>query len=268
MKKSRSFLKWAGSKYSCLDKILPHFPDSKRLIEPFTGSGSVFLNTNYDNNLLAEQNSDLIAVFKCIQQYGTDFIEYCRDFFSDENNKESRYYQLRTNFNQTQNPQDRAAIFLYLNRHGYNGLCRYNNQGIYNVPFGRYVKPYFPYNEMLKFKQKSLNTSFFHGDFRETFKLANPGDFIYCDPPYSPLNQNSNFSSYTSIKFGEEEQISLANAAKDAAGRGIKVIISNHDTEFTRKQYQGAELISFPVSRLINSNIKQRQPVKEIIAIF
>jgi len=268
MKKTRSFLKWAGNKYNCLNHMLPFFPKAQRLIEPFAGSGAVFMNTQYDQSLLAEENRDLISLFHHLQQEGDVFIEYCEQFFTQNHNVDSQYYQFREQFNQTTDTRLRAGLFLYLNRHGFNGLCRYNQQGIYNVPFGRYTKPYFPRIEMQLFHQKSQQATFIHRDFRDTFALALPGDFIYCDPPYAPLDQESNFSAYMGHKFSEVDQMDLATAARDAARRGIRVVISNHDTPFTRQQYQGAEIISFSVARVINSDITRRFPAQEIIAIF
>ena len=268
MAKIKSFLKWAGSKYRCLDNILGELPAADRLIEPFTGSGAVFINADYPNYLLAEDNKDLVRLFHCLQQEGESFIAYCEQFFSQVNNCSSKYYQLREEFNICSDPRQRAATFLYLNRHGYNGLCRYNQKGTYNVPFGRYKKPYFPRAEMLYFHQKSQRATFTHNDFRQTFKEARSGDLIYCDPPYAPLEQRSNFSAYTSIKFGEQEQIALATLAMDGANRGITVIISNHDTDFTRHHYRHSEIKSFPVKRMISCHAKHRVAVQELLAIF
>lgn len=266
--KQRSFLKWAGNKFNCLNKLLPEFPEAQRLIEPFAGSTTVFLNTNYPQNILGEENLDLINLYTSIKNQGIDFIDYCARLFIQENNKSEVFYQFRDKFNQETDPYERSALFLYLNKHGFNGLCRYNSQGIFNVPFGLYTKPYFPRKELEFFINKTKSTIFLHSDFRKTFALAKAGDFIYCDPPYSPIEQYTNFSSYTSKKFGIDEHIKLAALAKEAAKKGVKVIISNHDTEFTREQYCGAQIKSFNVSRSINSNAYNRQPVKELIAIF
>ena len=156
MQKIRPFLKWAGNKYHCLHHILSLLPKTNRLIEPFTGSGAIFVNTNYPNYLLAEANQDLIHLFHYLQQEGEPFINYCQTLFCSENNSETKYYMLRENFNLSQDPRTRAVLFLYLNRHGYNGLCRYNQQNVYNVPFGRYKKPYFPRQEMQFFHQNHL----------------------------------------------------------------------------------------------------------------
>lgn len=268
MIKIKPFLKWAGNKYRCLDPILASFPVADRLIEPFAGSAAIFINSNYPVYLLGEENNDLIALFRHLQSEGEIFITYCEQLFSQLNNCETQYYLLREQFNQCRDSRQRAALFLYLNRHGYNGLCRYNQQGIYNVPFGRYSKPYFPRAEMLYFYQKSQHAEFLHGDFRLTFAQAKQGDVIYCDPPYAPRAQQSNFSSYVDKKFGEQEQILLAELAMDCASRGIPVLISNHDTDFTRHHYRLGEIKSFPVRRSISCQAKNRGFVDELLVTF
>ncbi|MFA6303939.1 MAG: Dam family site-specific DNA-(adenine-N6)-methyltransferase [Legionella sp.] len=267
MAKSRSFLKWAGSKYNCLNKILPALGTGKRLIEPFAGSGVVFLNTDFSSYLLAEENKDLINIFKILQK-DVSFINFCQQFFTPETNKEEVYYELRQEFNELKQSQKKSALFLYLNRHGYNGLCRYNSSGIFNVPFGRYTKTYFPLTQMHIFHQKSQTAEFIHHDFRETFKLAQPGDVIYCDPPYVPLLEKTKPVAYTKKIFSEQDQIELAQLASETAAKGIPVIISNHDTEFTRHHYRNASIISFRVSRFINCQINMRNPANELVAIF
>ena len=268
MIKTRPFLKWAGSKYNCLEKITSSLPPAKRLIEPFTGSGVIFMNTHYSSYLLAESNLDLINLFTTLQQQGEAFINYCADYFNPEWNHKEKYYQMRTEFNQLSLTQKRAALFLYLNRHGYNGLCRYNSKGIYNVPFGLYKRPYFPQKEMLLFHQKSQSAQFIHSDFRKTFEQAEKGDVIYCDPPYVLLTENATHLPYTKKPFTTEDQIELTELAQEAAAKGIPVILSNHDTEFTRHHYRKAEIRSFPVARFISCQGALRQPVKELIAIF
>lgn len=268
MTKIRPFLKWAGSKYNCLDQVINSLPSGKRLIEPFSGSGVIFMNTNYPSYLLAEGNSDLIQLFTTLQKKGELFINYCSRYFQPEMNCKEKYYELREEFNKLNHSQKKSAMFLYLNRHGYNGLCRYNSKGIYNVPFGLYSKPYFPLKEMLLFHKKSIQAQFIHNDFRKTFELAEKGDVIYCDPPYVPISEHTKPLPYTQTRFSDEDQIELAELARATASRGIPVIISNHDTAFTRKQYQEAEINSFSVSRWINCQSSLRQPVKELIAVF
>jgi DNA adenine methylase len=266
--KIRPFLKWAGSKYNCLSHVLNALPKTNRLIEPFAGSGCVFINTQYADYLIAESNLDLISIYKQLQLEGGDFIDYCASYFCDANNSAEQYYAMRDLFNHCDEKRQRSALFLYLNRHGFNGLCRYSKTGIYNVPFGFYSKPHFPRRRLEFFYQKSAAVTFLHADFSETFKQAKAGDLIYCDPPYAPIEQKSNFSSYTGKKFGEDEQILLAEISKAAVNDGVTVVISNHDTSFTRHLYREAEIRSFHVPRLISREGAGRKPVLELLAIF
>lgn len=269
MTKVRPFLKWAGNKYQCLDAILASLPQGTRLIEPFAGSGAIFINSNYKENILAELNTDLINLYSWIKQEGSLFIDYCKKYFTIEYNQAAAFNRLREKFNHCQDLRERAALFIYLNRHGYNGLCRYNKSGFFNVPFGRYKTIYFPQKEMLHFHDKSQHAQFIYADFRETFKMAMKGDVIYCDPPYVPLSASANFSSYTTPKFREQDQIDLVSLAKDCANTGITVLISNHDTEFTRHHYQSAETItSFHVKRSISCKADRRLKVLELLAVF
>lgn len=268
MNKIRPFLKWAGNKYQCIEHITKALFPAKRLVEPFAGSGAVFVNTNYSHYLLAESNKDLVDLYNHLKEEGEPFINYCLSYFTPENNTETRYYAIRDQFNHTKETRQRAALFLYLNRHGYNGLCRYNQSGGYNVPFGRYIKPYFPHREMLYFYNKAQQAEFVHHDFRETFQQAQTGDLIYCDPPYVSLSKSANFTSYSSGKFSEKEQLDLVSLAIEARQKGITTILSNHDTEFTRHHYKEGDIVSFPVKRFISCHSETRRPVRELIAIF
>lgn len=140
----KPFLKWAGSKYKIIARIVASLPKGQQLIEPFAGSGAVFLNTNFDEYLIADTNADLINLFQQIQTHGKDFIAYGETFFTPENNTEAGFYILRDEFNACQDISKKSALFVYLNRHCFNGLCRYNSSGKFNVPFGRYAKPASP----------------------------------------------------------------------------------------------------------------------------
>ncbi len=269
MERTKPFLKWAGGKYRCLNHVIKALPKGSRLVEPFAGSGAVFLNASHHQFLLTDANADLIALYTHLKQEGRRFILYCKRFFCEANNQSEVYYQYRVQFNQSKpGSRKRAALFLYLNRHGYNGLCRYNLSGGYNVPFGRYVKPYFPEKELVVFYQKSQAAEFITADFKQTFLNTKPGDIIYCDPPYAPLSKTSQFTAYTRQKFGESEQIGLAELARSSAENNIPVIVSNHDTPFTHKLYHGAQITSFPVRRNISCKGKQRMAVRELIAVF
>ncbi|VAW93150.1 Methyl-directed repair DNA adenine methylase [hydrothermal vent metagenome] len=267
--KNKPFLKWAGNKYRVMDKIQKLLPEGKRLIEPFAGSTAVFLNTRYDEYLLADNNIDLINLYNLLKKNGADFIKYCQPYFSEKNNTEAAYYAFRQQFNTTRSIKKKAALFLYLNRHGYNGLCRYNLKGGYNVPFGRYKKPYFPAREMLTFADKAQSATFIHQDFVHIMQQAKKGDVIYCDPPYAPISASASFTQYSAGGFNLEQQQQLANIASQKAEQGVPVLISNHNTSFTLKTYNQAQTITkFKVQRYISCNGNKRDPAGELLALF
>ena len=267
--KKRSFLKWAGGKYNSLDKLLSLLPAGRRFVEPFLGSGTVFINTSYESYLLAETNPDLINLFTALRSGGSNFVAYCKTFFIQENNNKAAYYSLRERFNNTKDLTEKSALFLYLNRHCYNGLCRYNQDGFYNVPFGS-TKPkvYFPAERMQYFHNKLQNTELLCADFRKTFALAKKGDVIYCDPPYMPVSDTSDFTQYSGKAFTKEDQQDLALLAYEASSKGIMVLISNSDSDFVKDFYKDSKIFTFAVPRAINCKTESRQAVKEILAVF
>jgi DNA adenine methylase len=266
----RPFLKWAGNKYSIITRVTDVLPrKADRLIEPFAGSGAVFLNTDYPDYLLADANPDLINLFQTIQSEGNIFIDFCEPFFETQNNHRDRFYEYRHLFNTTQDIRLKSVLFLYLNRYGYNGLCRYNSKGQFNVPFGRYKKPYFPRKEMQFFHQKSAGMQFKCADFVAVMQSAEAGDVVYCDPPYVPLSTTAYFTSYHQRQFGWDQQCALAAQAQSAASRGVTVIISNHSTLAIKKLYSHATLKTFQVRRTISCKSSSRsKPAREVLAVF
>lgn len=266
----RPFLKWAGNKYRLLDRILPQLPPGRRLIEPFAGAAAVALNADYPALRLVDSNADLIGLYRTLAEEGPAFIAHCQTLFTPENNQADVYYGVRERFNTSRDTAERAALFIYLNRHGYNGLCRYNRSGGYNVPFGRYKRPYFPAAEMHAFWERSrhYDIELVTGDFEAEFDAAQYGDVIYADPPYVPLSRTASFTSYGPLRFPLEAQIRLADAARRAANRGVPVLVSNHNTPFTQDHYHGARLETFDVARFISRDGGNRHPARELLAFF
>jgi DNA adenine methylase len=265
---NRPFLKWAGNKYPLIERIRAVLPSGKRLVEPFAGSGSVFLNTDYSRFLLVDSNADLISLFTILKREDTGFIDECKKLFVPEANDKAVYYERRRAFNETKDPESRAALFVYLNRHAYNGLCRYNSKHIFNAPFGRYSKVYFPQKEMEFFAKKAKRAEFVCGDFFPIMAKAQKGDVVYCDPPYVPLSATSNFTSYGPSTFGPKDQQRLTALARELASKGIPVLISNHDTENVQAAYQSAQIHSFEVRRSISCKATTRGRVREVLALF
>lgn len=264
----KPFLKWAGGKYRLIDKIKTLLPAGKRLIEPFVGAGAVFLNVDYAEYLLGDLNSDLVNTFQHLQQGGIEFINEVKTLFDIKNNQPKVFYELRREFNETTDLKRKAVLFIYLNRHGFNGLCRYNSQGRFNVPFGRYVKPYFPEQELHFFLQKSQTATFKVCDFVDIMNKATVGDVVYCDPPYVPLSATANFTNYTGGGFSLVQQKTLAELAIHLMKQGIPVIISNHATDFTQEIYRTARISTFEVQRVISCHGAHRRKSPELLALF
>lgn len=267
-KKCRAFLKWAGGKYNLIEELKQHLPEGDLLIEPFVGAGSVFMNTDYPAYRLNDINADLIHLYQILKQQPDRFILDARALFTESSNQKNSYLQFRQEFNQTTDIYLRALFFLYLNRHGYNGLCRYNLSGKFNVPFGSYKKTYFPETELYAFAEKALRAEFTCNSYQHTMNSAGHGAVIYCDPPYVPLSKTASFTSYARQGFSLDDQAELANLAEVAQQKGITILISNHDTPLTRKIYHQAKLKTVQVNRFISQNGAKRGKVAELLALY
>ena len=155
---TKSPIKWAGGKTRVMPQLLMQLPKADCLIEPFVGSGTVFMNTEYRRYILCDSNRALINFFRVLTSNTERLIDTARGMFLGGNNEE-QYYKRRALFNSMQwsdtGKADTAllyaALFLYLNRHCFNGIYRVNQMGDHNVPFGKYGAPYFPADEMRRF---------------------------------------------------------------------------------------------------------------------
>ncbi|MGP3146039.1 DNA adenine methylase [Serratia bockelmannii] len=261
----RSPLKWAGSKARIMDTLRQHLPAGNRLVEPFAGSASVFLNTDYRSYLLADVNPDLVGLFNAIKTNHEDLLDCAGLFFRFDNN-EARFRVIRGSFNSCEDTFCRAAMFLYLNRHCYNGLCRYNSAGQFNVPYGRYKAPYFPKEEIIQFAERAKSAVFLHLDFEETIEMAGAGDVVYCDPPYIPTSSTANFTKYHTGGFTPDDHSRMIAALQAAAARGCRVIVSNADVAADLYQQAGFTVHHITAPRSISCKGNQRKATGEIIA--
>lgn len=265
----RPFLKWAGGKYSLLPELDRLIPAGKRLIEPFVGGGSVFLNSEkHESFLLADVNADLINLYQMLE---VDHIRVCSlaKILFERANSEEAYKELREEFNnQRMGAPERAAAFLFLNRHCFNGLIRYNRDGFFNVGWGKYEAPYFPEIEIKAFKQKSHKCVFMNADYRRTLALAGENDVVYCDPPYEPLPGTAGFTNYAAGGFTWDDQIALAESCVAAHQRGAKVLISNSTAPRVLDLYErnGFTIHHVSARRAISSKGSTRKVAKDIVA--
>lgn len=268
---NKTILKWAGSKARIMDKLIPHLPKARRLVEPFAGSCAVMMNTEYEEYLIADANQDLINLYRSVSK--NPDVMACSDLYDwkQQNNEES-YYQARKLFNLGKQELDavltnkQSARFLYLNRHCFNGLCRYNAKDEFNVPFGKYKNVYFPEKEIYQFAEKAVNTIIACLEWQDTLSLVDFGDGVYCDPPY--MGDEGSFTKYHHTDFTFDNQIELAQALKilnQSQGNPITVSNSIHAKELYADLGFIIHEIDAPRSISANGN---RQSAKEIISVL
>ena len=282
---NKPLLKWAGNKYRVLPFLIPHIGYPKRYCEPFGGSLAVALNTPAEQYILNDVNKDLVAIYQNLVNPNDDnFIKYCQELFTSENNTREAYIDLVKHFNQATDSVERARLFIYLNRHCFNGLSRYNKKGDFNVPYGREFKDkktgekyiqsaYFPEEEMMNFRMYFLTKQlvrFTSLSFEDPslYEDLEAGDVVYFDPPYVPASDTANFTSYATDGFTHDQQVQLANLAESLAAKGIKVIVSNHNTPVTQELYKNATIYPIQVTRTIAANGGSRKKAEELIAVY
>jgi DNA adenine methylase len=259
----KPILKWAGGKRWLLPRLSELWQSNRecRLVEPFMGSLSVALGLQPDRALLNDANIHLANFYHHLQQGLSVTIAGADGKPFEMKNDRDFYYEMRSRFNQlTREGQSQtseaALIFYYLNRTAFNGLCRFNNSGGFNVPFGRYKTINYP-TDFSAYQIPLQPWEITCGDF-ETLKLE-PDDFIYADPPY-----DVQFTKYSQDDFTWEDQIRLTKWLAKHPG---KVVLSNQATDRIVNLYEdsGFTIDRVDAPRRISCN-GDRRPAKEVIA--
>ena len=285
----RPLLKWAGGKRQLLPALRPYYPVSfTRYIEAFFGSGAVFFDLYASGRLagrqawLVDDNADLIGCYRTLMTQPDAVIRELRLLAAGhERGGSDFYYEVRDDrFNPMRAASnaytpEMAAMLIYLNRTGFNGLFRLNKAGAFNVPAGRYVNPRIVDEHHLRQVAAALQSpgvTLIHGSFDRVLAKATKGDFIYCDPPYAPLSRTACFANYTAQGFGHADQRRLQQALIVAAQRGAHVVLSNSSAPEIERLYKTSEakLAQLQVKkvdarRAINSRADSRGPVTELI---
>lgn len=271
----RAILKWVGGKGRVMKALKKILPEGDCLVEPFVGGGSVFMNTNYAQYRLYDSNPDLILVLQVAAEAPEDLIEACEELWA-KGFDEAVYDELKAKFNDRtkvtiEDSIDRAALFIYLNRHGFNGLCRYNGSGLFNVPSGKLeAPPYLPREEIRAFWKKCTECEVIIRcmDFTESLKTLPKNAVIYADPPYVPRSKTEAFAQYHKAPFNQQHHRLLATMLKAAHQAGFKVVLSNSDTLLTRDIYYGFEWQTVVVGRYVGAKADKRGKVNELIGIL
>ncbi len=265
----RPFLKWAGGKTRLAPTIAARRPRAFGTYhEPFVGGGALFFYL-YRQGLvrkaiLSDINAELIATYRAVRDHVEQVIRILQSFPHDE----KFFYSLRAVDPRTLDLPHLAARMIYLNKTAYNGLYRVNRRGQFNVPFGRYKRPRYLDPDNLRAVSKALQKVELRCvSFEAVLSWAQPGDWVYCDPPYVPLSATANFTQYQPNGFGLEQQRQLRDTAMLLYENGVAVTLSNSDTPITRELYGRPpfEIEEVLASRFISSKATTRGPVQELL---
>ena len=263
----RPIVKWAGGKGKLLSELWMNRPPKfDAYFEPFVGGGAFFFDL-FRRNLLnrctiSDANDELMDLYLTVRDRVEEVISELNS--GKYVNKKEDYYRIRA-----EEPTDsvlRAARFIYLNRTCYNGLYRVNAAGKFNVPFGSYENPKITDAENLRDASDAFKTAeIITGDFEVTVASAKAGDFIYFDPPYAPLSNTANFTTYTRAGFDFEEQNRLARVFTELDERGCYVLESNSATAEIRDLYSEHHVVEVFAARAISSDPSTRGKIPELL---
>jgi DNA adenine methylase len=289
-------LKWAGGKRQLLPQLRRFYPETfGRYVEPFFGSGAVFFDLCGAGRLrdrdaiLIDSNPDLIGCYETVRDQPEQVARALGELAAAHAvDGSAHYYVVRdAQFNPQRERRRRAdgriaytpqlaAMLIYLNRTGFNGLFRVNASGAYNVPAGRYARPSICDRAKLfrvAAALASARVQLICGSFEAALAIAEAGDFLYVDPPYAPLSATANFTSYTAPRFTIEDQTRVQRMVIELAGRGCHVLVSNSTAREIAALYDtsvdaraaGLRAVRVPARRAMNSDAARRGPVDEFL---
>ncbi|HEX7282218.1 MAG TPA: Dam family site-specific DNA-(adenine-N6)-methyltransferase [Vicinamibacterales bacterium] len=293
----RPFLKWVGGKRQLLPVLRRFYPASfGRYFEPFVGSGAVFFDLlgrkSIDGHgvVLSDDNADLVGCYRRVADSLDQVIAHLEHLAAGHASRGREHYMhvrdqqfnpSRATWRDAGGDIDRysselAAMLIYLNRTGYNGLFRLNASGEYNVPPGRYDNPKIldrPLLTMAAGALSSPNVSIRQAAFDRVLDEAREGDFVYFDPPYAPLSATANFRGYTGRSFSGGDQQRLQQVMIELARRHVQVVLSNSTAPEVTQLFEGnaeaqaAGLAAwrFPARRAVNSRADRRGAVQELV---
>lgn len=273
---ARPFLKWAGGKRQLLPELLSRLPRGfSRYHEPFVGGGALFFalaergllssqagGKGASRARLADINAELVNAYQMVR----DRVETLILLLGQFRNEEDFYYEVREQDTKQLDPVQRAARLLYLNKTCFNGLFRENRKGRFNVPYGHYRDPQFLRPNDLRAASRALSgVTIEQSGFESLAEKAQPGDFVYLDPPYAPVSRTASFTSYSAGGFDDAKQAQLTDLVRELGARGVSVLLSNSAVPLTRKLYEDLHVEEVLASRAINSRGDRRGKVAELL---
>lgn len=284
---------YIGGKSKLLKPLIKYMPDVNmihRYYEPFIGGGALMWRLAFNKCTINDFNPDLTNVYKQLKNHyltpAPVYFSYpasvgVKDhkinmknllkYFETKNTKQG-YYGIR-NWDRSDKikkatPLERACRFIFLNKAGFNGMMRYNSKHQENIPWSHTkhinLDPTFLINDAkyLHDANVTINT----GDYWQTIKNAQRGDFVYCDPPYIKRNEES-FTGYTSKGFGLKSNELLAKHAVQLAKHGVFIELSNANLPIIKKLYPKKyfNIHHVKIERLIGAKASSRKKVGEVI---
>jgi DNA adenine methylase len=269
------FVKWAGGKRQLLPQIKARIPKKyNNYFEPFVGGGAVTFGLLPNNVLINDINRALINTYKQICNAPYEFLELIKklDLEMWEDGKEY-YYSIRNRYNdKLMNEEydiELAALFVFINKHCFNGLYRVNKKGLFNVPYNNSRKTSVDEKVILGVSKYLKGVTIKEGDFEEACSYAKRGDFVFIDSPYAPLNPNS-FDDYTKEGFDINSHRRVSKVYDELTARGCYCMLTNHNTELINKLYsnKGYKIDVVDVKRMINSDASNRVGKEVIICNY
>jgi DNA adenine methylase len=265
------FVKWVGGKRQLMSSIVEHLPESYKdytYIEPFIGGGAVLFHLQPKNAIINDLNDELINVYQVIK---TNLDELITDL-KKHKNEADYFYEIRGADRNGQlknlSAVQRASRVIFLNKTCFNGLYRVNNAGEFNAPFGRYKNPNIVNESRLKAVNIFLNKNKIEiksGDYSEVLKHADKKCFVYLDPPYFPISENSSFTGYIQGGWNKQNQENLKTECDELTKKGVKFLLSNSSADFIKDLYKNYNITIVKATRAINSNGADRGEVAEVL---
>ena len=269
------FVKWAGGKRQLIPQIRERMPEKYNdYYEPFVGGGAVIFDLLPANALINDINKALINTYRIICNESDAFLKEVNRLDNDmwEDGKKY-YYSIREHYNdklmRSEYDVELAALFVFINKHCFNGLYRVNGKGLFNVPYNNSRRVSVDEDVIIATSEYLRRVTIIDGDFEQACKNAKKGDFVFIDSPYAPLNPTS-FESYTKEGFDIESHKRLAKLYDELTARGCYCMLTNHNTELINELYGNKDykIDVVSVKRMINSDASNRVGEEVIICNY
>lgn len=271
----KPLIRWVGGKKNITKDLMAAMPEKyNQYYEPFFGSGALYfyIGTTLKRSCINDVNPTLMSLYKFIKKDPRGLMVLLSKYQATYNKlkieeKEVYYYKKRMLYNKLQfNNPERVALFVFLNRAGYNGMYRENASGWFNIPFGKREKVKLYDKENIYLASRLLSkTTITSKNYIFCLNNVSKGDFVYLDPPYYPLNHTSSFTKYNEIDFSKEHQVELKGVVDKLTRIGCYVLLSNSNTGFIKDLYRDYKISSLYANRFVNSKLAGRGKIEELL---